>query len=229
MKLRIAFDNGASLCRFHAFVFPEACRASKRIATLDMRSAVFDHIGSVPARIGWSLPAFIARASTSPVRPQSSLLWVAPSLRLGQCLAAFVMALACAGIAEARSTLILGSESVSTDSEAHAKHCGCGKKCRGASCCCGSGRSETRSSTRPATASEGFASNPCQWKSAPCGDPIAPVSAPVGSFDKAAAMVEDSLSPPRDDGRRLIALASPLSTDRRANRLDRPPRFIAFA
>jgi hypothetical protein len=58
---------------------------------------------------------------------------------------------------------------------------------------------------------------------------MAPPSTPLGSDFKVAARLELEPLPPTDGGTRLIAPTSGLSTDHRANRLDRPPRIAGLA
>jgi hypothetical protein len=115
------------------------------------------------------------------------------------------------------------------DAESHAKDCQCGSKCRGASCCCGSPKTRPKASTKGSAADRGgLFENPC-WNQAPCGDPIAPGSAPIGSYFKVAALLTSESLPRRDGGQRLVVPTSCLSTNQPANRLDRPPRIVGLA
>jgi hypothetical protein len=123
------------------------------------------------------------------------------------------------------------SNTDSFDAAEHVKACKCGSKCRGASCCCGSRKSKPAPNPKAEVAPKSpldFDQNPC-LNSSPCRDPILPTSAPVGSSSKIAAL--GSLEPPPARvGRRMLAIpSSPLSSDRRASRLDRPPKASSLA
>ena len=123
------------------------------------------------------------------------------------------------------------SDGAGFDSTAHALACHCGPKCRGASCCCGSPAPVVppKAKAPAAGAPKGTSlDNPC-LSSAPCHDPLLPPSTPVGSTEKAAAS-RSLESPPARIGRRLSPpRSSRVPSDRRASRLDRPPKALATA
>ena len=155
-----------------------------------------------------------------------------PSNRLaGRLLPAIALMLACAFCGE------IGAATVSVaqpfDADSHAKACKCGPKCRGASCCCGSSKLEA--SPRPKTSTPSTSTprtspfdSPC-LNSAPCRDPISPPSASAGSSGKVAAFGTSEPSPIPVGRRLLPSRSSRLPSDRRASRLDRPPRVTEFA
>ncbi len=156
---------------------------------------------------------FLVRAETLHRRLSISRLRILPAVAL---------IVACAWVGPANASSVTSS----LDDEAHAKACKCGTKCRGASCCCGSPKTRPKAPARP-LADPG--SNPCQFSQAPCSDPIAPVAAPVGSVGKVATLGSPGGFTLGDEGQPLVVPAFVFSTDRRQTRLDRPPRFVAFA
>jgi hypothetical protein len=184
----------------------------------------FDH-GTDPILSGTrDRPTLAAKASTSLVRAET--LHRRLNLSRPRLLPVVVLVLVCALVGETHGSNVSGSALF--DAESHAKDCKCGSKCRGASCCCGSPRTTPKPSLKVAIPNQAdLAKNPC-LNSAPCGDPIAPRSAPLGSYFKVAALVSIEGSPPRDGGQPLVVPTSSLSTDRRANRLDRPPRIVGL-
>src|SRR6185312_1347244 len=153
-----------------------------------------------------------------------------PRVALGGRLLPIVMlVLACAFSGEVRAASVRGSDSF--DAESHAQSCKCGAKCRGASCCCGSRK--PKAVAKPTTPVVGLprpdlSENPC-LNSAPCHDPILPTAAPVGSSGKIAALASFEPPPARVGRRMLPTPPSHLSSDRRAFRLDRPPKALGSA
>lgn len=179
--------------------------------------------GRIGTLESWGLPPADSPGPRHPMRAQS--LQTPPSVRPGRSWPLVVLMLACSMATEATASSV-----GSFDEAEHARVCHCGPKCRGASCCCGSPK-KVEAPVKPSTAGvprTTLADLPCLGPS-PCQDPLLPPSTPVGSSEKVAASPSCDL-PPDPLGRRLDpSRSSRLPSDRRASRLDRPPKALASA
>ena len=144
-------------------------------------------------------------------------------------LSAAVLVLACLLAGEAGASSVSGVASF--DAASHARDCRCGPKCRGDSCCCGSPKpvSSPKPTGSPKDPSrKAVSESPC-LNPAPCHDPLLPPSTPVSSSEKAEASRSFDPPPSRVGRRMAPSRSSRLPSDRRASRLDRPPRAPASA
>ncbi|WP_422923455.1 hypothetical protein [Singulisphaera sp. PoT] len=109
--------------------------------------------------------------------------------------------------------------------EDHGRDCKCGRRCRGASCCCGKAEARPQTRTSPAKAPVSYDDpNPC-LNSAPCDDPVAPSPRTVSPLTKAAALVASLGIAPDSTGEPLHVAPQHLVSPRSVDRLDDPPEL----
>lgn len=175
---------------------------------LDTKGPAFDH-----GRLTWTGSRSVAPAPKAARVPTSIRNpW---SRRLARLLAAAVLIALILGQGGRAGAAAVSSGS-DFDGHEHSLYCGCGVKCKQASCCCGPSDEKPRSA-RPTAADAG----PCM-SSAPCGVPMPPRS--TAGFDaKNPALLSHAREPRVEAGRLLPSLARCILPPRRSSRLDDPP------
>jgi hypothetical protein len=115
-----------------------------------------------------------------------------------------------------------------SERDEHAQHCGCGSKCRQASCCCRPRKTRVQPRTPPpAEAPQHAGSNPCV-KSAPCSDTGLPGSPSVSPYGKAPALSMIGHIPIEASESFVPSRSRCIPPARRASRLDEPPEVTAI-
>ena len=114
------------------------------------------------------------------------------------------------------------------DINEHARHCGCGRICKGQSCCCGSKKpKDIVESDLPADLPDSKNLNPCLNR-APCQIPGLPPTSSVGPVSK-AVMLASCEHFMLSSSQRRFDLPSPcVLPERQAARLDDPPESPSF-